>query len=57
MSADFVHLHVHSQYSMLDSTLRLKKLVGRAKDVAAGAVLICALFAVVMAGLIFLPYV
>ncbi len=31
-------------------------LIGKAKDVAAGAVLICAGFAVVMAGVIFLPY-
>ena len=31
-------------------------LVGKAKDVAAGSVLIVALFALVMAGLIFLPY-
>jgi diacylglycerol kinase len=32
-------------------------LIGHAKDVAAGAVLICAGFAVIQAGLIFLPYV
>lgn len=32
MSDGFVHLHVHTQYSMLDSTLRLKKLVARAKE-------------------------
>jgi diacylglycerol kinase (ATP) len=31
-------------------------LIGKAKDVAAGAVLICALFALLMAGLIFGPY-
>ena len=31
-------------------------LIGKAKDVAAGAVLLCAIFAVAMAGLIFLPY-
>src|SRR4029077_16293526 len=30
--ADFVHLHVHSQYSMLDSALRLKALVKHAKQ-------------------------
>jgi DNA polymerase-3 subunit alpha len=29
--ADFVHLHVHSQYSMLDSALRLKAMVKSAK--------------------------
>ena len=31
-------------------------LIGKAKDVAAGTVLITALFAVIMAGLIFIPY-
>jgi len=31
----FVHLHVHSEYSMLDSTIRIKQVVGRA--VADGA--------------------
>ena len=30
--AEFVHLHVHSQYSMLDSALRLKALVKSAKQ-------------------------
>src|SRR5262245_55008316 len=29
MSAEFVHLHVHTQYSMLDSTLKVKDLVKR----------------------------
>ena len=29
--SDFVHLHVHSQYSMLDGALRLQPLVERAK--------------------------
>jgi DNA polymerase III subunit alpha len=29
--AEFVHLHAHSQYSMLDSSLRLKAMVGTAK--------------------------
>ncbi|MET0386506.1 MAG: DNA polymerase III subunit alpha [Polyangiales bacterium] len=29
--SDFVHLHVHSQYSMLDSALRLKAMVKSAK--------------------------
>jgi DNA polymerase-3 subunit alpha len=28
----FVHLHVHSEYSMLDSTLRLKDIAARAKE-------------------------
>jgi DNA polymerase-3 subunit alpha len=35
---DFVHLHVHSQYSMLDSALRLKALVKSAKQFGMPAV-------------------
>jgi DNA polymerase III subunit alpha len=31
VSAEFVHLHVHSQYSLLDGALRIKDLVSRAK--------------------------
>ncbi len=31
MASEFVHLHVHSQYSLLDSTLRIKDLSARAK--------------------------
>jgi DNA polymerase-3 subunit alpha len=31
MPAEFVHLHVHSQYSMLDSSIRIKALVERVK--------------------------
>jgi DNA polymerase III subunit alpha len=30
--ADFVHLHVHSEYSLLDGAAQLEKLVGKAKD-------------------------
>src|SRR5690349_9839955 len=30
--SEFVHLHVHSQYSMLDSALRLNGMVKRAKE-------------------------
>jgi DNA polymerase-3 subunit alpha len=30
--ADFVHLHVHSEYSLLDGAAQLEKLVQRAKD-------------------------
>jgi DNA polymerase-3 subunit alpha len=30
--ADFVHLHVHSEYSLLDGAARLEKLVQKAKD-------------------------
>ncbi len=33
MSAEFVHLHVHSQYSLLDGAVKVKDLV---KRVAAG---------------------
>ena len=29
--SDFVHLHVHSEYSLLDGAARLEKLVDRAK--------------------------
>jgi hypothetical protein len=35
---EFVHLHVHSQYSMLDSALRLKALVGQAKAMQMDAI-------------------
>ena len=30
--ADFVHLHVHSEYSLLDGAARLEKLVQRAAE-------------------------
>ena len=30
--ADFVHLHLHSAYSLLQSTIRLNELVKRARD-------------------------
>jgi DNA polymerase-3 subunit alpha len=30
--ADFVHLHVHSEYSLLDGAAHLEKLVGKAKE-------------------------
>lgn len=32
MSEDFVHLHVHTEYSLLDGFSRLKKLISRAKE-------------------------
>ncbi len=35
---EFVHLHVHSQYSMLDSSIRLKSLVDRVKTLGMPAV-------------------
>jgi len=38
MPAEFVHLHVHSQYSMLDSSIRLKSLVERVKSFGMPAV-------------------
>jgi DNA polymerase III subunit alpha len=36
--ADFVHLHVHSQYSFLDGAIRVKDLAKRAKEMNAPAV-------------------
>lgn len=35
---DFVHLHVHSEYSLLDGACRLKRLVSRAKEMNMSAV-------------------
>ena len=32
MSAGFVHLHVHTEYSLVDSTVRIPKLVARCAD-------------------------
>jgi len=32
VSKDFVHLHVHTEYSLLDGFSRIKKLVARAKE-------------------------
>jgi DNA polymerase-3 subunit alpha len=37
-SGDFVHLHVHSQYSFLDGAIRVKDLVKRAKEMGLPAV-------------------
>ncbi len=31
-AADFVHLHVHSQYSLLDGAIRISDLIARAKQ-------------------------
>ena len=31
---DFVHLHVHSEYSLLDGLSKVKKLVARVKELA-----------------------
>ena len=36
--AAFVHLHVHSQFSMLDGALRLPDLIGRAAELGMPAV-------------------
>ncbi len=35
---DFVHLHVHSQYSMLEGAIRMKELCGRVKEMGMPAV-------------------
>ncbi len=40
MSAPFVHLHVHTQYSMLDGAIRVSDLIQTAKDFGMGAVAI-----------------
>jgi DNA polymerase-3 subunit alpha len=38
MSHTFVHLHLHSEYSLVDSTLRLKQLVSRTRELGMPAV-------------------
>ncbi len=38
MTSDFVHLHVHSEYSLLDGACRVKHLVQRAKELGMPAV-------------------
>ena len=38
MSGDFVHLHVHSEYSLLDGAARLKRLVERATQLGFPAI-------------------
>ncbi|MGE5228319.1 MAG: PHP domain-containing protein, partial [Deltaproteobacteria bacterium] len=38
MTATFVHLHVHSEYSLLDGACRIKELVKRAKELGMPAV-------------------
>ena len=38
--ASFVHLHLHSQYSLLDGAIRIKDLLSRAKDLGMPAVAI-----------------
>ncbi|MEO7198935.1 MAG: DNA polymerase III subunit alpha [Dokdonella sp.] len=38
MSADFVHLHLHSEYSLVDSTIRIKKLIAACVEAGMPAV-------------------
>ncbi len=38
--AEFVHLHVHTEYSLLDGAIRIKDLLSRAKDLGMPAVAI-----------------
>ena len=38
MSTTFVHLHLHSEYSLVDSTLKLKNLVERVRELGMPAV-------------------
>jgi len=35
--SDFVHLHVHSEFSLLDGAAKLEKLVQKAKDLGYSA--------------------
>ena len=34
MGDQFVHLHVHSEYSLLDGACRIKQLIQRVKELA-----------------------
>jgi DNA polymerase III subunit alpha len=38
MSASFVHLHLHTEYSLLDGMIRIKDLAKRAKELGMPAV-------------------
>ena len=40
MSKDFAHLHVHTEYSLLDGFSRTKKLISRAKELNMSSVAI-----------------
>ncbi len=40
MNKDFIHLHVHTEYSLLDGFSRLDKLIGRAKELNMQAIAI-----------------
>ncbi len=37
-SSSFVHLHVHSEFSLVDSTVRLKPLIGQVVERGMGAI-------------------
>ena len=39
-AADFVHLHVHTQYSLLDGAIRINYLLEKCKELGMGAVAI-----------------
>ena len=39
-ASDFVHLHVHTQYSLLDGAIRLNNLIDKCKEYGMGAVAI-----------------
>ena len=38
MSSNFVHLHAHSEYSLLDGSIKVENLVKRAKELDMPAV-------------------
>ena len=38
MSSPFVHLHLHTEYSLVDGTVRIKSLVDRASELGMPAV-------------------
>ena len=40
MNKDFIHLHVHTEYSLLDGFSRLNKLIDRAKELNMQAIAI-----------------
>ena len=40
MNKDFIHLHVHTEYSLLDGFSRLNKLINRAKELNMQAIAI-----------------
>ena len=38
--SEFVHLHVHTEYSLLDGACRIKELISRAKELGQSAIAI-----------------